>query len=115
MALEQDAHPMAREDLADLGLDELVIAGRDEQMSDRETAVVDDRRVQARGAERIRPELAGDVGEDPRTVPFAVDGSGAMGEAFQPPDGLGKHLAGRRAVLARDRHQCTGVALVVHG
>src|ERR1700687_4633815 len=106
---------MALEDLADLRLDELVITGRDEQVRDREAAVVDDGRVKARGTERVRPELARAGGEYPGAVTFAIDGSRPVGEAFEPADGLGKHLAGRRAVLARDRHECTGVALVVHG
>src|SRR5258708_225861 len=115
MALEEHADAVLREDAPGLRLDELVVARRDEDVRHGEARVERDGRVEPRRAERVGPELARDVGQDAGAVALAVDRAGAVREALQPADRLREDLSGRRAVLARDRDQGTGVALVVHG
>lgn len=105
---------MSREDAPDHGFDDLVVTGRDEEMRDREPAIEHLRGIQARPGEGIGPEVARDIAEDAGAVALAVDRAAAMREAFEPTDRLGEHLAGRLAVLLRDRHQRAGVPFV-HG
>ena len=84
-------------------------------MGDREAPVIGEARIQACRGERIRPELARDVGQDARAVTLTVDRSGTMGEALEAADRLSVDFASGLAVLARDRDECAGVSFVVHG
>src|SRR5258708_300849 len=115
MALEEHADAVLREDAPGLRLDELVVARRDEDVRHGEAPVEREARVEPRRAERVGPELAREVGQDAGAVALAVDRTGAGREALQPADRLRQDLAGRRPLLAPDRDQGTGVALVVHG
>src|SRR6266567_1545561 len=115
MPLEQDEDAMSREDGADLRLDELVVARWNEEMRYREPPVLRERRIDLPGRERVRPQLARDVGQDAGAGAFTVDGPAPVGEAFKPAERLGEDLARRRAIFARDRYQRAGVAFVVHG
>src|SRR5207249_8558381 len=110
-----DPDAVACEDAADLRLHALVVALRDEEMRDREPPVERQRRIDPRGRERIGPELARDVGQDPGAIAFTVDRAAAMSEALEPADRLGEDLARRRAILARDGHQRAGGTFVVQG
>ena len=90
------------------------VGRRDEQVRDREAPAAYERRVAAGGAERVRPEIARDVGEHAGAVALAVDEARAVRERGHAVQHGVEHLARRPTVLADDRDQRTGIALVAH-
>ena len=83
-------------------------------MADRESVAPGERPLGAGARERVRPELARDIGEHARAVALAVHQARAVGEAGHPVQHGVEHLARRTRVLARDGDQSAGIVLARH-